>query len=111
MADQAVGSTEKRTAFRALQKIGFRSLALIKRVDCALKMGPRRQASIAASTSERGPANTASTEPSRRLRTQPRRPQPMRLVFDKRPIADTLHPATHNNMTNDVVAHASSPAR
>ena len=36
--------------------------------------GPRRQASIMASTASAGPANTASTVPSRRLRTQPSRP-------------------------------------
>ena len=33
--------------------------------------GPRRQASIICATASAGPANTASTEPSRRLRTQP----------------------------------------
>jgi hypothetical protein len=37
-------------------------------------------------------------------------PSPIGLVFDERAVADTLHPAAHNDMADDVVAHASSPA-
>jgi hypothetical protein len=34
----------------------------------------------------------------------------MRLIFDERPVADTLHLTTHNNMADNVAAHTSSPA-
>jgi hypothetical protein len=37
--------------------------------------GPDRQAAVIASTMDISPENTASTEPSRRLRTQPERPR------------------------------------
>ena len=43
---------------------------------CALA-GPRRHASTTAATADGLPANTASTVPSRRLRTQPARPRSM----------------------------------
>lgn|SRR3989338_5433989 len=36
--------------------------------------GPRRQVAIISSTLDRGPEKTASTPPSKRLRTQPARP-------------------------------------
>ncbi len=46
-----------------------------RRSSTRLLSGPVRQASIIASTDAGSPANTASTEPSRRLRTQPSTPR------------------------------------
>jgi hypothetical protein len=37
-------------------------------------------------------------------------PAPERLVLDKGAITDALYLTAHNNMANDVAAHASSPA-
>ena len=37
-------------------------------------------------------------------------PAPVRLVLDKGPITDALYLTAHNNVANDVAAHASSPA-
>ena len=61
-----------------------------------------------ASTFSGSPANTASTLPSRRLRTQPSTPRSQRLALDEGAVADALHAAAHDDVADDV--HASSPA-
>jgi hypothetical protein len=37
-------------------------------------------------------------------------PVPVRFMLNKGAISDALHSPAHNNMANNVIAHASSPA-
>ena len=54
--------------------------------------GPRRQASIISPTAASSPTISASTAPSRRLRTQPARPRRRPVADRPVAIADALHP-------------------
>src|SRR5206468_1668486 len=69
---QIVGSTENRSpASRSFSMSGL--AASSRSASTRADDGPRRQAAIMVATAPAGPANTASTLPSRRLRTQPSR--------------------------------------
>ena len=73
--------------------------------------GPRRQAAIMASTTSTAPANTASTLPSLRLRTQPSRPRVPRLMIDEGTVTDALHPAADRDADEPRAGHVTSSPR
>ena len=97
---QIVGSTENRSP--ALRCFSISGLPASSRTaSTRADDGPRRHATIMAATTSAGPANSASTLPSRRLRTQPSRSRAPRLVVDKGAVADALHQAPDRHVTND----------
>ena len=56
----------------------------------------------------RCPMNSASTDPSRRLRTQPSTPRSSAVYFGPGAIADALHPAADDDVADHV--HSKSPS-
>ena len=108
--DQTVGSTVNRSpARRSFNASGWPSsscIASTRAID-----GPRRHAAIIAATTSAGPANNASTLPSRQLRTHPSRLRACGLVRDKGAIADALHPAPHRDVADHAGHYFFSPSQ
>ena len=106
LALRRVRSTENVRRGGVTRIVG-RGLALIDLVDPSAGRAATCTAAIIASNVVSGPPNTASTEPSRRLRTQPSRPRSSAVTSVQARIANALHAAANDNMPVD--RHPNSP--